>query len=76
MFEKAGTYQVKVWVGSVIEFGGVFRTEMYHDKTHFRGYRYTDKYTYKIKSWGGRPYNLLKGFNFSNTPLTELCDDE
>ena len=76
VFEKAGTYQVKVWVGSVIEFGGVFRTEMYHDNTHFIGQRYTDKYTYKIKSWGGRPYNLLKGFNFSNTPLTELCDDE
>ena len=76
VFEKAGTYQVKVWVGSVIEFGGVFRTERWSDTTHFKGLRYTDKYTYKIKSWGGRPYDALMGFNFSNTPLTELCDDE
>ena len=76
VFEKAGTYQVKVWVGSVIEFGGVFRTERWSDGLDFEGHRYTDKYTYKIKSWGGRPYSALKGFNFSNTPLTELCDDE
>ena len=76
VFEKAGTYQVKVWVGSVIEFGGVFRTERWSDTIHFKGLTYTDKYTYKIKSWGGRPYGALKGFNFSNTPLTELCDDE
>ena len=76
VFEKAGTYQVKVWVGSVIEFGGVFRTERWSDGIDFEGHRYTDKYTYKIKSWGGRPYSALKGFNFSMTPLTELCDDE
>lgn len=76
VFEKAGTYQVKVWVGSVTKFGGVFRTERYSDTIHFKGLRYTDKYTYKIKSWGGRPYKSLKGFNFSITPLTELCDDE
>lgn len=76
VFEKAGTYQVKVWVGSVTEFGGVFRTERWSDTIHFKGLRYTDKYTYKIKSWGGRPYSELRGFNFSNTPLTELCDDE
>ena len=76
VFEKAGTYQVKVWVGSVIEFGGVFRTERWNTNVDFEGHRYTDKYTYKIKSWGGRPYSALNGFNFSNTPLTELCDDE
>lgn len=76
VFQKAGTYQVKVWVGSVIEFGGVFRTERWSDTVHFKGLTYTDKYTYKIKSWGGRPYSALNGFNFSNTPLTELCDDE
>lgn len=76
VFEKAGTYQVKVWVGPVTEFGGVFRTERWSDTIHFKGLRYTDKYTYKIKSWGGRPYSDLMGFNFSNTPLTELCDDE
>ena len=40
------------------------------------GIRSTDKYTYKIKSWGERPQPLLKGFNFSMTPLTELCDDK
>ena len=76
VFEKAGTYQVKVWVGSVTKFGGVFRTERWSDTIHFQGLKYTDKYTYKIKSWGGRPYSALKGFNFSSTPLTELCDDE
>ena len=76
VFAKAGTYQVKVWVGSVIEFGGVFRTERWTDTVHFKGLKYTDKYTYKIKSWGGRPYGILNGFNFSGTPLTELCDDE
>ena len=76
VFEKAGTYQVKVWVGPVVKFGGVFRTEMWSDTINFKGLRYIDKYTYKIKSWGGRPYKALQGFNFSNTPLTELCDDE
>lgn len=76
VFEKAGTYQVKVWVGSVTKFGGVFRTERWTDGSRFKGLKYTDKYTYKIKSWGDRPYKLLKGFNFSNTPLTELCNDE
>ena len=76
VFEKAGTYQVKVWVGPVLEFGGVFRTERWSDSIDFEGHRYTDKYTYKIKSWGGRPYSELMGFNFSMTPLTELCDDE
>ena len=76
VFEKAGTYQVKVWVGSVTKFGGVFRTERWTDGSRFKGLRYTDKYTYKIKSWGDRPYRSLKGFNFSSTPLTELCDDE
>lgn len=76
VFEKAGTYQVKVWVGSVTKFGGVFRIERWSDTIYFQGHRYTDKYTYKIKSWGGRPYKSLKGFNFSWTPLTELCDDE
>ena len=76
VFEKAGTYQVKVWVGSVTKFGGVFRIERWNTNVDFRGLRHTDKYTYKIKSWGGRPYGMLKGFNFSNTPLTELCNDE
>ena len=76
VFKKAGTYQVKVWVGSVIEFGGEFRTERWRDRIDFEGHRYTDKYTYKIKSWGERPQPSLKGFNFSMTPLTELCDDK
>ena len=76
VFEKAGTHQVKVWVGSVTKFGGVFRTERWNSNIQFKAYTYTDKYTYKIKSWGGRPYKSLNGFNFSSTPLTELCDDE
>lgn len=76
VFAKAGTYQVKVWVDYVTKFGGVFRTERWSDSIHFKGLKYTDKYTYKIKSWGERPYGALKGFNFSATPLTELCDDE
>ena len=76
VFKKAGTYQVKVWVGNIIEYGGVFRIERWTDGSQQIGYRHTDKYTYKIKSWGERPQPLLKGFNFSNTPLTELCDDK
>ena len=57
VFARAGTYQVKVWVGSVIKFGGVFRTERWSDSIHFQGKKYTDKYTYTIKSRGGRTYN-------------------
>ena len=76
VFKKAGTYQVKVWVGNIIEYGGVFRIERWTDGSQKMGIRSTDKYTYKIKSWGERPQPSLKGFNFSMTPLTELCDDE
>lgn len=76
VFEKAGTYQVKVWVGDVTAIGGVFRVERYTDGIHFRGDLYRDKYTYKIKDWGERPMSSLKGINFYNSPLTELCDDE
>ena len=76
VFKKAGTYQVKVWIGNIIEYGGVFRIERWTDGSQQIGYRYTDKYTYKIKSWGERPQPSLKGFNFSMTPLTELCDDK
>lgn len=76
VFKKAGTYQVKVWVGNIIEYGGVFRIERWTDGSQKMGIRSTDKYTYKIKSWGERPQPSLKGFNFSMTPLTGLCDDE
>ena len=76
VFKKAGTYQVKVWIGNIIEYGGVFRIERWTDGSQKMGIRSTDKYTYKIKSWGERPQPSLKGFNFSMTPLTELCDDE
>ena len=76
VFKKAGTYQVKVWVGNIIEYGGVFRIERWTDGSQKMGIRSTDKYTYKIKSWGERPQPALKGFNFSMTPLTGLCDDE
>lgn len=76
VFKKAGTYQVKVWIGNIIEYGGVFRVERWTDGSQKMGIRSTDKYTYKIKSWGERPQPSLKGFNFSMTPLTELCDDE
>lgn len=76
VFEKAGTYQVKVWIGNIIEYGGVFRIERWTDGSQKMGIRSTDKYTYKIKSWGERPQPSLKGFNFSMTPLTGLCDDK
>ena len=76
VFKKAGTYQVKVWIGNIIEYGGVFRIERWTDGSQKMGIRSTDKYTYKIKSWGERPQPSLKGFNFSMTPLTGLCDDE
>ena len=76
VFKKAGTYQVTVCVGNIIEYGGVCRIERWTYGSQKMGHRYTVKYTYKIKSWGERPQPSLKGFNFSMTPLTELCDDK
>lgn len=78
-YANAGTYTIKVWVNYIKIIGGVWRsiTQRNPDNTnHLTQFKYTDKYTYKIKSFGNLPNGNLKGINLSGTPLTELCSDE
>ena len=78
-YANAGTYTIKLWVNYIGIIGGVWRsiTQRNPDNTnHLTQFKYTDKYTYKIKSFGNLPNANLKGINLSGTPLTELCSDE
>lgn len=78
-YANAGTYTIKLWVNYIKIIGGVWRsiTQQNPDEpNHLTQFKYTDKYTYKIKSFGNLPNSNLKGINLSGTPLTELCSDE
>ena len=78
-YANAGTYTIKLWVNNINIIGGVWRsiTQKNPDNsTHLTQFKYTDKYTYKIKSFGNLPNSTLEGINLSGTPLTELCSDE
>ena len=78
-YANAGTYTIKLWVNNIKIIGGVWRSitqKNPDDSTHLTQFKYTDKYTYKIKSFGNLPNSYLEGINLSGTPLTELCSDE
>lgn len=78
-YAKAGTYTIKLWVNNIKIIGGIWRSITQRNPantTHMTQFKYTDKYTYKIKSFGNLPNSYLEGINLSGTPLTELCSDE
>lgn len=78
-YANAGTYTIKLWVNNIDIIGGVWRSitqQNPSNPTHMTQFKYTDKYTYKIKSFGNLPNSYLEGINLSGTPLTELCSDE
>lgn len=78
-YANAGTYTIKLWVNNIKIIGGVWRCitqKNPQDTTLMTQFKYTDKYTYKIKSFGNLPNSELIGINLSGTPLTELCSDE
>lgn len=78
-YAKAGTYTIKLWVNGIKIIGGIWRSITQRNPantTHMTQFKYTDKYTYKIKSFGNLPNSGLEGINLSGTPLTELCSDE
>lgn len=78
-YAKAGTYTIKLWVNNIKIIGGIWRSITQRNPantTHMTQFKYTDKYTYKIKSFGNLPNYYLEGINLSGTPLTELCSDE
>ena len=78
-YAKAGTYTIKLWVNNIKIIGGIWRSITQRNPantTHMTQFKYTDKYTYKIKSFGNLPNSSLEGINLTGTPLTELCSDE
>lgn len=78
-YANAGTYTIKLWVNNIKIIGGIWRSITQRNPantTHMTQFKYTDKYTYKIKSFGNLPNSSLEGINLSGTPLTELCSDE
>ena len=78
-YAKAGTYTIKLWVNNIKIIGGIWRSITQRNPantTHMTQFKYTDKYTYKIKSFGNLPNSYLEGINLTGTPLTELCSDE